>query len=230
MQAVQTWQTYLDTVPRTDPRASLPFVDVPLFAQNTLFGVLHVRGVSPNQIDPAEVPDVWIPLIQIVARHAAQVLLTLQQQHQMLERELRRAEQHDPVGILMIQVDNLPRLVRSQGQAASDTVLRAVGQLLHNFTGPVGLSYRLRDHAYLLVLPDSSAQQTYAWGERICEAVPGLNVLHNSRVLDPTTVSVGIRCYPISYGPIGATPDQVIRAVEAATLRAEIMGGNRVME
>lgn len=220
--AWQSWQPYVDAGPQ-DWRDGSPFVDLPLVAQDRCAGLLRLYGASRDGINLPELSPAWVQAGNVVAAAVAQVLATLQQRSEALEREIQRAAHSgQTLGLLLVQVDGFARLVRLLGSAEGERVLREVGHLVRQQAGDTGLAYRLRDHLFLLLLPATPPAAAHTQAEQVRDTIRALDM-----GLSSVTVSVGVVSYPGATSRLVTAAD-LIRMGEAAVLRAEIAGGDGV--
>ncbi len=213
--AVQQRAAVLDDAPRTDPQALPPSYDLPLLDGGTCYGVLHLRGASPdadNPINPPIIPAAWLLPISIFARHLAATLARFARQDGRLAAAIAHATRTaQPLTLLLVKPQHLARLDRQVGTAHGDALL---DQLVTHATGLVagtGEAWQLRRGVLLVLLPatDAATAQTYtaamqAYATALSPAVP----LASGAIL----------------ARAGRTAADLLQAAEEALLRAEIAG------
>jgi diguanylate cyclase (GGDEF)-like protein len=132
----------------------------------------------------------------------------------------RRAD--DAVGILMVDVDRFKLLNDRHGHATGDVVLRAVARTIAAAVRDVDLPARYGGEEFVVLLRNPSRPVALEVGERIREAVEGLD-LRAVRV-DKVTVSVGAA---VGDGGADRVPE-LVEAADRALYRAKRFGRNRV--
>jgi diguanylate cyclase (GGDEF)-like protein len=230
------------------PAASLC---LPLLTQGEALGVLHVQAGHPA----ADQTGAFVPLLpeaqeglaQAVADHAALALANLQLRQSLreqatrdpltnlfnrrhmeesLERELRRAERRRaPLGILMLDLDHFKRCNDTFGHEAGDALLRAAGHFLQTHIRGEDLACRYGGEEFLLILTDSSLQDTCKRAEELREGIKALDVRHRGVTLGPVSASLGVAVFPEH----GVTADALVRAADAALYQAKAEGRDRVV-
>lgn len=213
--AVQQRTAVLDDAPRTDPRALPPSYDLPLLDGGMCYGMLHLRGASPdadNPINPPIIPAAWLLPISIFARHLAATLARFARQDGRLTAAMAHATRTaQPLTLLLVKPQHLARLDRQAGTARVEALLE---QLMAYATGLLfgtGAVWQLRRGVLLVLLPatDAADVQTYAAAMQTY-----------ATALSPAV--------PLASGAIlaqaGRTAADLLQAAEEALLRAEIAG------
>jgi diguanylate cyclase (GGDEF)-like protein len=218
-------------------------VCVPLVAQGEAVGVLHVQAGAAV----AALPEAHERLAQAVADQAALALANLHLRQSLreqatrdpltglfnrrhleesLQRELRRAERRQrPLGILMIDLDHFKRCNDTFGHEAGDELLRAVGHFLQTHIRGEDLACRYGGEEFLLILTDSSLEDTRRRAEELRGGVKALDVRHGGVPVGPVSASLGVAVFPEH----GVTADALVRAADAALYQAKAEGRDRVV-
>jgi diguanylate cyclase (GGDEF)-like protein/PAS domain S-box-containing protein len=143
-----------------------------------------------------------------------------------LERELlRAARKHQPLGIIMLDVDNLKTFNDTWGHAMGDETLRKLGGLLFNQVRAEDIACRYGGDEFILILPDAPRDVTFERGERICELAKQLRLRFDGHSLTVATLSIGVAVFPEH----GQTSTAILRAADTALYRAKQAGRNRVV-
>jgi len=143
-----------------------------------------------------------------------------------LERELHRAIRKKlPLGIIMLDVDNLKRINDTYGHAAGDALLRAVGRLLQEHVREEDIACRYGGDEFTVVLPDASREVTRERAERICKSAKKLHFQFEGQDLKTTSLSIGVAVFPEH----GSAHDAILRSADAALYRAKHEGRGRVV-
>jgi diguanylate cyclase (GGDEF)-like protein len=229
------------------PAASLC---VPLVAQGEAMGVLHVQATGPgSDLAAGEVgrqPEGHERLAQLVADQAALAVASLRRRQSLreqairdpltnlfnrrhmeesLEREVRRAQRRQrPLGIILLDLDHFKRTNDTHGHEAGDALLRTVGHFLQTHIRGEDLACRYGGEEFLLILTDSSLEDTRRRAEDLREGIKALQVLHGGRPLGPVSASLGVAVFPEH----GATAEAVVRAADTALYQAKADGRDRV--
>ncbi len=141
-----------------------------------------------------------------------------------LERELDRATRnHNPLGIIMLDVDDFKRFNDIHGHAAGDVILSKLGELLLGHFRVEDIPCRYGGDEFIVALPDASLEATIERAERLCEHAQHLNSQFEGQRLE-ITLSIGVAIFPKD----GVTSAALLKAVDAALYRAKREGRNRV--
>ena len=143
-----------------------------------------------------------------------------------LERELKRAERaHEPVSLLLIDVDHFKRFNDNFGHDAGDHVLKELASVLNRRTRGSDVVCRLGGEELLVVLPGAGLEVAGRKAEEVRTAVERLELMHLGKLLGPLTVSIGVSACP----PFGASPAELLKVADQALYRAKGEGRNRVV-
>lgn len=143
-----------------------------------------------------------------------------------LEREIRRARRFSqPLGIVMSDIDHFQRFNNTYGHEAGDVVLRKMGLFLQTNIRSSDIACRYGGEELMMILPQSSLDDTFARAEHLRQAVKQLYLEIHYQALGAITISIGVACFP-EHGQTGA---EVIQAADAALYRAKAKGRDRVV-
>jgi diguanylate cyclase (GGDEF)-like protein/PAS domain S-box-containing protein len=223
---------------------------VPMMARGETLGILHVR-YDPSLVDKSETAtDTWRQSQTLLAVSAAtQVALavtslrlreSLRDQsirdpltglfnrrfmQESLDRELQRARRKErALAVIFIDVDHFKRFNDIFGHDAGDAVLRSFADLLRSFFRGDDVLCRYGGEEFALILPESDEQDAALRMNEFRQNVKGLTVLHESRPLDPITVSVGIAAFPKH----GSSIESLLRTADQALYVSKAEGRDRV--
>ncbi len=106
------------------------------------------------------------------------------------------ARQRQPLGLLMIDVDQFKRYNDHYGHLQGDDCLRQVAAALATaVSGADNLVARYGGEEFAVVLPGSSPEDVVALGAKVCAAVRALGIPHaDSDAAPQVTVSIGAAC------------------------------------
>ncbi|NJP07195.1 MAG: diguanylate cyclase [Chloroflexaceae bacterium] len=217
---------------------------VPLVMQGETFGIIHLDH------DPAAVPEHrhrWQQLANTMGRQIALALHNLmlreklQQQaiqdpltglynrrylDEMLPRELlRAARQHQPVGVIMLDIDHFKRFNDTYGHDAGDVLLRAIGGFLRTSIRGDDIACRYGGEEFTLVLPGTSLQHTRQRAEDLRAGIRTIVVPYQGQTLHPVTASLGVAI----FADHGDNADALIKAADQALYQAKRNGRDQVV-
>jgi len=222
------------------------YMCVPLLAQGTAVGVLHLR-LDPDQAETGAFNENQQRLAGKVAEYIAMTLTNLKLRDELrsqairdpltrlfnrrymeetLEREIRRANRHSTaVGIIMFDIDKMKPINDQFGHDAGDLVLKSLGkELLSMFRGE-DVACRYGGDEFTIVLPEASLADVWRRAEQMRDAVRRLDLVYEGKHLGPLTLSIGVAAYPDH----GATTERVLLASDAASYASKSEGGDRIM-
>jgi len=221
-----------------DDDAKLPSAAVPLIFQERLIGVLQVTA--------ADHARVWgeneILLLRTVANQVAVAVnhasLFAQIQRQaltdaltgcynrrsfemQLDREIQVARrEHQPLSLIMLDLDRFKQLNDSVGHDAGDAALRKLADCFKQDLRAVDWAARFGGDEFALILPQAYAQGAQIVAERLRARIATIEIPGFGNL----SASLGIATFP-SQGP--SRTDLVI-AADAALYSAKRAGRNRV--
>lgn len=140
-----------------------------------------------------------------------------------LADELARADRNGtPLAAVMFDLDNFKRVNDTFGHSAGDEVLAAAARGLAREARPYDAVSRIGGEEFLVLLPDVSADNALAAGERLRASV----AVVTAEVLDGgVTVSGGIALYRPGSGE---SPDALLRRTDDALYEAKRAGRDRL--
>ncbi|GGR23651.1 hypothetical protein GCM10008957_39410 [Deinococcus ruber] len=213
---------------------------VPILAQGDTVGLLSLEG-------RAAFPQPQQHLAQTVAEIVAIAMVnlrlreTLRQQsirdpltglfnrrylEETFERASRRAEQNgEAIGLIMLDIDDFKTFNDRHGREAGDALLKALGEVLQENGRAEAVACRYEGGEFTLLLPGATQQQTVDQAERIREGVVTLQVMHQERVLEGVSISLGVATFPNH----GRALPALVRAADQALYRAKREGRNCVV-
>lgn len=138
----------------------------------------------------------------------------------------RAARGHEPLSVLVADIDRFKSINDRFGHAVGDEVIRALGATLTGLARPGDLAARWGGEEFVLLLPDCDADAAESAAERIRAAVASrcsdaLGARHAGLRF---TVSIGVA----SVGPSTATLEALIEHGDVALYHAKRSGRDRV--
>jgi diguanylate cyclase (GGDEF)-like protein len=144
-----------------------------------------------------------------------------------LANELIRAKQYGrAVSVLMIDIDNFKGFNDTRGHVEGDAALQEVSRLICGDIRPLDIPSRYGGEEFLVILPETAAQEAAALAEKIRGSIEMRGVALGLRsASSPLTVSIGVS----GYSAERATPEAVISAADDCLYGAKRNGKNRVV-
>jgi len=137
---------------------------------------------------------------------------------------IARREQQ-PVGVLMLDLDDFKRINDEYGHALGDCVLRHVSKTVSAAVREANLFARYGGEEFIVVLSDANLEACVLVAERIRNAVMAMAVPSNTEnPLPQITVSIGVAV----FAEHGETLAKVIDAADKALYESKRAGRNRV--
>jgi diguanylate cyclase (GGDEF)-like protein len=141
----------------------------------------------------------------------------------ILERDLLRAErEHQPVGLIMIDVDHFKAINDSRGHAAGDAVLRIIASGIAAVLRPYDSVGRCGGEEFLIVAPGCDLAETWELAERVRSHVAGCNI-----VVGGASVKVSLSL-GVATGEASSDIEKLLHAADSALYQAKNAGRNRV--
>jgi diguanylate cyclase (GGDEF)-like protein len=214
---------------------------VPLLAQGTALGLLHVNGNSAAGAATAPM------LLESVAEQLGLALVNLQLREKLrmqslrdpltglynrryldesLQREVVRCQRRGlPLAVLMLDVDHFKAFNDNNGHAAGDALLAAIAKALLSCTRSEDLACRYGGEEFTVVLVETNATDAMARAEQIRSVIAGTTVQHLKRTLGPCTASLGLAM----LSDTALTPSELLEQADAALYRAKAGGRDCVV-
>lgn len=220
----------------TNPR--LPIAIVPLIFQELFRGALQVTAADPSRVweenellllrtvaDQVAIAVNHANLFALIQQQALTDPLTGCYNRRSFEMQLNRGlmmakRSHEPLSLVMVDLDKLKQLNDSAGHDAGDAALRKLAECFQQELRGVDSAARLGGDEFALILPQAYsegaqivAERVRSWIEQI--EIPGFGNLG---------VSMGIATFP-THATSGA---ELTLAADAALYSAKRAGRNRV--
>ncbi len=212
---------------------------IPLIALGDVIGAVHLHWATPDAM-----PLAIRTSVSRVTDHASlaianrRLVVALQGQastdgrtglpnsrafDEALERELTARGPHEPLAVLMLDVDHFKAFNDRNGHPAGDQALRRFAGILASSVRDGDMAARYGGEEFAVILPGASVADAAAVAERIRarteQAVIELSPGHRDQI----TVSIGIAVWPGD----ATTRVALLEAADAALYRAKAAGRNR---
>ncbi|OHE83947.1 MAG: hypothetical protein A2190_07110 [Lysobacterales bacterium RIFOXYA1_FULL_69_10] len=223
-------------------RADTWTVCVPLMAQGTSLGLLHVAAPETSEGHDGDVAlleaigeQLSLAMVNLQLRETLRVqslrdpltgLFNRRYLEENLNREIQRCERRGlPLSVLMVDVDHFKHFNDEHGHAAGDALLAKIGQTLEQLTRDEDIACRYGGEEFTIVLPETDGDSAGRRAEEIRSAIGATTVNHLRKTLGPNTASIGIATFPNA----GDAPSRLLEVADAALYRAKAQGRDRVV-
>jgi diguanylate cyclase (GGDEF)-like protein/PAS domain S-box-containing protein len=207
-------------------------------------GVLHLR-LDPGG-DAAAFGSRWRRLASIMARQLAMALANLgllERLHEQSIRDpltglynrrhfdktlvdgIRRSERSGlPLALIFIDVDHFKKINDTFEHEGGDAVLRGLGEVLVHNCRPGDIPCRLGGEEFAILLPGATREVACQRAEDLGGEIRALQVMHNGRLIQSVTISMGVALYPEH----GHSPREMAEAADKALYRSKHTGRDRM--
>jgi diguanylate cyclase (GGDEF)-like protein len=139
-----------------------------------------------------------------------------------VEEEAKRGRRYDHASsLLCVDIDRLKVINDSLGHKAGDRALLEIGRILSKNARAIDAVARVGGDEFAVLLPQTSASQTWALSQRILTDVAGYRQSGDGRL----TVSIGIS----ELRATNVTSDGPLASADAALYRAKAAGGGQAV-
>ena len=240
---VLTNQAHLDPrvqfvpgTPEDDPEA---LITIPLIARDQLKGALNIYRLGEEarfDEDEFELAKRFADAaalaldnahIRASLEHQAQTdwltgLYNHRYFHERLRAELTRASRsHEPVAVLMLDIDDFKRVNDIHGHGVGDEVLRELAEALRSMVRGSDVVCRLGGEEFGVIMGGANQESATALAERLTTRLTEFDFGPAGRI----TVSVGL-----AQGPQHAmNPRELVACAEAAMMTAKALGKNQIV-
>jgi diguanylate cyclase (GGDEF)-like protein len=143
----------------------------------------------------------------------------------LLDREMERSRRsHDPIGLLMIDVDHFKKINDTLGHLAGDEVLREVAERIGKHVRSYDSVGRYGGEEFLIVLPGCDDSQTRESAERIRLAIADASF---SAGASNIAVTISIGATVLSAGTVSAM--DILAIADGAMYQAKAKGRNQTV-
>ncbi len=144
-----------------------------------------------------------------------------------IEQEWRRAlRSHEPISLLMIDVDHFKRYNDYYGHVGGDDCLRAVAEILRQVVQrSTDLPARYGGEEFVVLLPNTPLSSAIALAEEILAIFQQRNLPHAATSLGRISVSIGVTTCNTAEA---CSPSGLVESADSALYEAKHAGRNRL--
>ncbi len=124
----------------------------------------------------------------------------------------------------MVDIDHFKSVNDIYGHLAGDNVLRQIATILKNSVRKVDSVYRMGGEEFLIIFPNSTAEEATIYAERCKELVESKTFLPQKQK-SPITISIGISEYDQTMNK----PDYLLQAADELMYTAKKQGRNKIV-
>jgi diguanylate cyclase (GGDEF)-like protein/PAS domain S-box-containing protein len=219
------------------------YLCVPLLVQGDTLGVLCLLDLPQGDVIPATLQQLAVTVGEAIKLSLSNLKLREKLREQAvhdpltglfnrrhledgLVRELHRAQRgNSALCLVMLDLDHFKQFNDSFGHNAGDALLRGLAQLLREHLRDSDIVCRYGGEEFVLVLPDSSLQDTLDRMEQIRVLVKELQPKHGDQVLGPVSISAGV----VEARQYNFESSEILRAADEAMYAAKRAGRDRVV-
>lgn len=213
-------------------------VAVPMVAQDAVLGLICIRSRRLGSL----LSETTVRFFEVMASTAANAFrnaqlfeevehraqtdfLTGLPNHRFfqtaLSTELGRAQRHShPLSLLIVDLDFLKDVNDRHGHPSGDTVIRTIGEIIHNSCRDIDFAARYGGEEFTVILPETSLNGAIQAADRIRERIAAQQFAGIGNI----TASIGVSNYPVN----ALSKEDLIRVADQALYVAKHGGRDRV--
>ncbi len=217
---------------------------LPLRTRDENMGILMVDNLLSQQ----EIPPEQIPVLTAMTGQLAMAiknarlfqgveelsitdgltgLYLLRYFRQRLKEEFFRAERtHGQLSLMILDIDHFKRFNDTYGHQSGDAILISVAERILSNARKIDLTARYGGDEFVILLPDTSAEEALLLAERLHHAVSTEPVELTNKNSVQMTVSIGVATYPTHAASI----EELIKRADDALYWVKSHGRNRIRQ
>jgi diguanylate cyclase (GGDEF)-like protein len=133
----------------------------------------------------------------------------------------RAAEAKEPLGLIMMDIDNYKRITNTYGGATRTAFMREFGGLVSKNLRPFDSACRYGADEVIIMLPDTAVEEVSATARSICAAIHEHTFTEHDMI---TSVSCGVSVFPDD----GRDVEELILSAKHSVFEAQRAGRNKV--
>ncbi|MBI5101913.1 MAG: diguanylate cyclase [Nitrospirae bacterium] len=146
--------------------------------------------------------------------------------YQYLDREVARSNRYgSSFSLILFDIDNFKQLNDSCGHQAGDEVLHEIARIFRGISRETDVVVRYGGEEFIIILPNTKADETMYLADRIRAAVERHVFLVNHGYGVNITMSGGIASFPENAGDVKS----LLNAADVSMYMAKTQGRNRVI-
>ena len=227
----------------------LNYLCAPLSAGSKALGLLYIQDPEETTFD-LEYERLGSSekqyVLSTIAKHSGLALANLKHREQLgtqavydsltglfnrrymeetLKRELSRVtRKKNPLGLIMADIDHFKRFNDSYGHAAGDALLRSLGTFLKEHVRREDIACRYGGEEFVLIMPESSLENTRRRAEQIREEIKQLRIWHHGSLINSVNVSMGV----VVFSEHGNSAETLLESADKALYKAKRQGRDRI--
>jgi diguanylate cyclase (GGDEF)-like protein len=144
----------------------------------------------------------------------------------LLDLEIKRSLRHRyPVGLIMIDIDDLKKYNDAYGRFAGDALLQKLAEVIKKTVREIDLLARYGEDTFAVVLPNSDGQGALQIATRIAQAIRAHDFSQDIAAGPKTiTVSMGVAWYPRD----AFQAKELVKSAQQRLLAAQQKGKNQI--
>ena len=225
------------------------YLCAPLSAGSKALGLIYIQESARSKYDPeyeslGSLDKQYI--LSTIAKHSGHALLNLKHREKLgtqavydsltglfnrrymeetLKRELSRVtRKKNPLGLILADIDHFKRFNDSYGHAAGDALLRSLGSFLKEHVRREDIACRYGGEEFVLIMPESSLENTRRRAEQIRKEIKQLRVWHHGSLINSVNVSMGV----VVFSEHGNSVETLLESADKALYRAKKHGRDRI--
>ncbi|KJY82727.1 diguanylate cyclase [Vibrio galatheae] len=145
---------------------------------------------------------------------------------EVFDKEWSKAEHdHQPLSLLMLDLDHFKRFNDNFGHDAGDYVLKAISSLLNRIIDENQVACRLGGEELAIICPDTSSHTALSLAKHIVDSVRELHLDLKGLSLGQLGVSIGVTTFP----DFDASTEELIKAADTALYQAKQQGRSQAV-
>jgi diguanylate cyclase (GGDEF)-like protein len=147
-------------------------------------------------------------------------------QEAMVDESERARRFEQPMGLVMLDIDNFKKINDTYGHQQGDRVLAEVARVLRESSREIDAPARYGGEELAVVLPQTDLEGAYLLAERIRQGIAALELpLDDGRASIVVTASLGVASLPESAD----APRELLAAADEALYEAKRSGKNKTV-